>query len=308
MRLALYATFGLISLGLIAVPTAEAAPCCAGSSSSAALILGDERAKLQASVSHGSVVADSPVSGLPTFRSGGNSEETQTLKLAGSHIFADRFQLGATLSVLRHETSRQGAQSSQSAFGDLGTTFGYEFLPEWDYSEWKPKGVAFLGLTLPTGRSIYESSAVNAVDVSGEGFTAVSVGTAFIKRFRAWDASLVSTLSLPFARDFETVRIDPSVGVDLLLDVGYSFFGDFRAGAFLEPLYQGTKLARDREDGSETKSASQLRWNTGVELTKLTANDWAFTLSYIDQTLVGPTRNTTLSRTASFSVTKRLLR
>lgn len=299
----------LLSLtGIFLAATAQAAPCCAGSSSSASLILGDERVKMQASVSHGSVVADSPVRGLPTFRDEGTSEETQTLRLAGSHILGDRFQLGGSLSVLRHETSRQGSQSSQSSFGDVSANFGYEFLPEWDYSEWKPRGFAFLGLTLPTGKSIYESDALHAVDVSGEGFTAISLGTAFVKRFRAWDASFVSTLSLPFARDFETLRIDPTVGVDLILDVGYSFAGWYRAGVFLEPVYQGTKTARDLESGSESKSASQLRWNTGLGLTRLTSDDWAFTLTYIDQTLVGPTRNTTLSRSASFSVTKRLLR
>ncbi len=307
----------LAALGaMLGMPRALAAPCCAGGGSLPAMITGDEASQLTLTTSASTVIGDAPAEGIPVFRSTRVRETSQVLKVdAAANLSTlrpgalDRWQAGISVPILRHDYWRATSGSvSAIAVGDvlLGTAF--EFLPEWSYSKWKPKGFVFAQLTLPTGRSIYESSATDAVDVTGKGFTTASAGAIFVKRWSVWDASLTLQASHSLRRVFtsgsvgESLDISPFWGASAGATVGWSR-GAFRAGLRLQPTY--VQALTTTTPSSVSVSSYKLSWDTGINLTWLVNDDWSVNGAWVDQTLLGPAINSSLSRSVAVTVLRR---
>ena len=293
-------------------PVAHAAPCCAGGGSLPAMITGDEASQLTLTTSAGTVIGDAPAEGIPVFRSSRVRETSQLLKLDAATVFSgafDRWQAGVSVPMLRHDYWRATSGSNSAmAPGDVQLGTAFEFLPEWSYSEWKPKGFVFAQLTLPTGRSIYESTATDAVDVTGKGFTTASAGVILVKRWSVWDASLSAQVSHSMGRDFaalpggEPLSVAPFWGASAGASVGWSR-GAFRAGLRLQPTY--VQALTTTAPSSVSVSSCKLTWDTGLDLTWLVHDDWSLSGAYVDQTLLGPAVNASLSRTVAVTLLHR---
>ncbi len=300
--------FTFFTLLLMSLPSTQAAPCCAGSSAIPALMTGDEKALLQLSASDSSVVADAPVNGLPVYRTQNIDESTRAFRLSGSNLISDRLQVGASLPLLNHSTQKNNTRASNTEFGDFSMTTAYEILPEWDYSAWKPKGYLFSQFTFPTGRSIYESHAPFATDVSGQGFYSLSIGSALIKRLSDWDFNFVPGVTHSFYRRFSGgMNVYPGWSARTYLGIGYNYKA-FRAGFFIQPDYQQTRKIEDVTANTTTKSSPVLRWDSGLEMSYLFQDTWGATATYTDQTWFGPAHNTTLARSVSLMLTHRWFR
>lgn len=294
---------------------ARAAPCCSGSSSIPAIITGDDRAQLSASLSHGTVIGDAPSEGLPVFRSELDSETTQTYRLDGAILLTDRLQAGAGLPILSRSVDRPGTEASKSGLGDIDLDLAYEVLPEWSYSDWKPRGHAFIGLTVPTGRSIYESVEPGLVDATGKGFYRIQTGGILIKRFSIWDATLLGEIHRSLPRTFaptsvnpDTVRVDAGFGGSLAFGVGASpGGGNLRLGFRVQPNWNSGKSITTV--GTTTESDRIQTVDTVLEssylLSESDGGTWTVYGSYDDQTLLGPARNATLTRTLALGVQHR---
>ncbi|MGE0615053.1 MAG: serine protease spb1 [Bacteriovoracia bacterium] len=293
---------------LLIVSEAAAAPCCGGSASLPTLITGDDQAQLSFSVSRASVIGDAPAAGLPVFRSSRDAETTETLKLDGAWMLSERWQAGASLPVLwrARETTTSSARSQ--GLGDVSVSAAYEFLPERTYSVWRPRGFFFLQSTLPTSPSIHDAVAPYLVDARGRGFFSVAGGAAFVKVLGNWDLLLTAELHRAFARTFQDAdgsitRFFPGWGGSALLGAGWSPGGGaFRLGLSFAPVFEG---AITSEGGVNTTSSSQLVWNSSAQFAYAFDEAWATNVAYTDQTLLGPARNVSLSRTVIFSLQKR---
>lgn len=291
---------------------ALAAPCCAGGGSLPAMITGDEATQLTLTTSAGTVIGDAPAEGIPVFRSSRVRESSQLLKIDAATVLPgelDRWQAGVSVPMTRHDFWRADSGSnSPMALGDVQLGTAFAFLPEWSYSAWKPKGFVFAQLTLPTGRSIYESAATDAVDAGGKGFTTASAGMILVKRWSTWDASLTAQVSRSFGRDFaaisgsEPLSVAPFWGASASASVGWSR-GAFRAGLRLQPVY--TQALTTSTPSSLSVSSYKLSWDTGLDATWLVNDDWSLSGSYVDQTLLGPAVNASLSRTVSVTLLRR---
>ena len=289
-------------------PVVHAAPCCGGGSAIPALITGDDSAQLNASVSQASVIGDAPASGMPVFRSSNDSEITQAFKLDGAYRVSDRFQAGVVVPLIRRARTLTNDSASAYGFGDVTLAAAFEALPEWSYSAWKPHGFLFIQSTLPTSPSTYDAQAPFQIDARGRGFFQLGVGAAFLKGVGNWDfiASIEGHRS--FARTFTApgsgdVNLTPGWGTTGLLGVGYSpLAGAVRIGLGLSPVYEGPIQVRGE---IASQSASQLVWNTTAQVGYLISPEWSAALTYTDQTLLGPARNVSLSRSVALSAQKR---
>ncbi len=308
-------TVGLV-IGLVSPGVVVAAPCCGGGSALPSLITGDQAAQVGVSSSFGSVIGDAPVEGLPVFRPQNTADRTYTTTIDVAKLVSDSWQLGFSVPVVTRQVSEPGVRENFTGIGDARAVLGYEVLPELEYSEWKPRGFGFLSVTTPTGRSIHEAEKNLAVDSTGAGRFVVSLGASFQKKFATIDWVLIPEVHFSPTRQLTSrnqvnTRLGSQAGGSALFGLGASpevlgLGGSVRFGLRVQPvLDSGFTVA---EDGIEAITSRKLVFNAGADLGYLINQDWSASLSYNDQTLLGPVSNTTLSRSLGLAIQKRFER
>ena len=296
MKLKLISFFSLLLPHL-----ASAAACCGGGFAAPSIIAGDDKAQLSTSYSITDVIVAN-VDSQGVWRKWDANQKVQTLRLEGAHIFQDRWQAGFTLPIIQ----RSQRNENHSGLGDVAVSVGYEYLPDWNYNPYRPKGIGYLQLTLPTGKSKADSD-VGGLDSRGNGFWAIGAGTLLTKTLSRWDV----LSSFEIHRSFEkTIRnssfngeLKPGTGGSLGLGAGYNL-KDYRVGSLITWTY---------EDSIQSTSQLGLKQNTGIErfataafsISYLASAEWSGTFSYTDQTLFGDPVNTSLGRGIAIQMQRR---
>ncbi|HEX7676229.1 MAG TPA: serine protease spb1 [Bdellovibrio sp.] len=278
-----------------------AASCCGGGFAFPALILGDDKAQLTTSLSYGSVTDYVYPDGKWTHVNDHNV--SSTFKIDGALLMTDRTQAGISIPVVYKKVSDE----TNSGLGDMALNLGYEILPELSYSAWKPKGLGFLQITLPTSPSVYDATNVFAADSRGRGFFALGTGMIFTKIFGKWDTNASGELHRSFARSFDSdgaggaVTVTPGWGHSITIGGGWSY-GDFRLGSSLSSMYEDGYRVRGAQD-SDGSSQQNMTWS--VIANYMLGMESAITLSYADQTIFGSPENSNLSKTVTLSYQQR---
>lgn len=289
----------LIFLFLFIESSLQASSCCGGGSSvSGALISGDDKAILNFSYSTSDIKTRVDSQGL--WKKDSNDDPKTNAKLEGSHIFLDRFQAGLSMQM-----SGEESQSSQQQIGDAVLTLAYEAMPDWDYNPIRPKGIAFLNLTAPTGHSVYDKQSANTLNV-GRGFWSIGLGALFLKSYKKWDASSTLETHRFLNRNDnsianQSVQIKPGQGYSVGFGLGYNL-KDFRLGLGADFNYEDPIRVRgDIHDESSLKRFSNLSFS----LNYLVDSFWSCKLAYADQTVLGAPLSSELAQSWSFSVQKK---
>lgn len=289
LSIALFVSF--ISLKVLA------AACCGGSSAMPSLITGDDKVQVTSSISQNSMIATVDTNGK--WKHLTQNDETNLFRLDAAFLLSDRWQLGAGLPL----TSRHlGNESSAWNFGDASMSLGYEVLPDWDYSPWRPHGLGFLQITAPTGSSVYDGNPDNGLNISGKGFWNFAVGTYFSKSFGNYDFSITPEAhrSLP-RRDQGGNTIRPAWGESLSFAAGWNK-KNFRFGVGLTALHEEPIKTEGPipSDGFEQKL-----WTGLVSASYLWTPELSSTLSYTNQSLFGQPVNASLGQSLSLSLQQR---
>lgn len=294
---------------LILSSNISAAPCCSANAAAPSLISGDDKAQITLGSSFGKVIGDTTRDGTSIFRAENDNETSQSFRLDAASLISDRWQIGASIPLIRRGIVRPGIDANSTRLGDLRLSAGYEVLPEWSYSNW-PKGYIFTQLILPTGRSIYDAESGGAVDATGQGFVMTALGALLLKRFGNWDSYFMPEIHYSFGRTFttsESITVGGSLGGSAALGIGISpMNGNLRIGLRIQPTYGGSKKVLSSSGKSLT--AYQLAWDTALELAYLIEEKISLSAAYTDQTLLGPANGTTLSRSVSLALQYRMPR
>lgn len=290
---------------LLLSPSVWAASCCGGSSALPALITGDD--ETQVSTSYTLQSNQAFVDGSGDWHRLSLGDSSQVLKLDLARLLSDRIQMGGSISLTQRSL---GTMTSPYSANDTTFDLAYEILPEWDYSQFIPKGFVFLQVTAPTGKSIYESSNPFAIDVTGRGFWSVGLGSSWIKTWRSWDSTLSFDIHHSFDREFSNSlgvqKYRPGNGYGLSLGGGYSF-SNYRAGASLAISYEDpvNGVANPVTGGIDSTGVPQQYWTGSLTLSYLISQELSAGLSYSDQTLFGVPRNTYLAQSFGINLQKR---
>jgi len=277
--------------------SAWAAACCGGGFAAPSVISGDDRAQLSASYSLTEVTVDQ-VDSKGIWREWEHHQKVQTYKIEGAHLLNDRFQTGFALPVVQ----RTKLGKTYSGLGDMVGTLGYEYLPDWNYSPIRPKGIAYFQLTLPTGRSRAESQ-VGGMDSRGNGFLALGLGTLLSKTIHDFDAliSIEGHRSISKTTPAKTDRLHPGYGANLSVGIGYNL-KNLRLGSMATWTYEDPV----RIEGNSHSRGSLERYTTAnFSLSYLMNDDWSGMISYADQTLLGSPLNTSLGQTVAVQILRR---
>lgn len=269
----------------------HAASCCGGSFAVPALIAGDEKAIFTAGYTYSQIKTDVYPDGI--WRDRSFPESSETLKLDGAHIFFDRWQTGFSLPLIRRSREEQ----TSSGLGDISGTVGYEYLPDWDYSPWRPKGIGFIQLTAPSGRSIYEANAPYQIDSRGRGLWALGVGTLLTKNRGVMD--FFSNFEIH--RSFDRNDIHPGWGGNLGLGAGYNY-QEWRTGFSLAWTYEDPV---NRSGKNQSKGNAERFATASLSASYMYSEEWSGVVTYSDQTLFGDPINARLGRSVVFQIQKR---
>ena len=272
---------------------AKAASCCGAGFTIPSIITSDDKAQLAGIYTYSKVHADVLPDG--TWRERREDDHTQIFKLEGAHIIEDRWQAGVSVSFQKRD--RSGALSgSASGLGDITGQLGYEYLPDWNYNPYRPKGIGYLSLIIPTGRSINESTDGTGIDSRGRGFWGVGVGTILTKNWGHWDANMNAELHQSFEKKVRNSQVqgtlDPGRGGSLAVGSGYNW-KSIRLGGLINWIYEDPVDVTGTPD-----SQGQLqRYSNGtVVLSYLLKSNATASISYTDQTIFGSPSNTALSK------------
>jgi hypothetical protein len=291
--------FSFLAL-ILSAPQIFAAACCGGGFALPSIITGDDKAQVTTTYSYSNL--DTRVLSNGVWRKQKDQDLTQVLRLEGAHIFKDRYQAGFSVPLLMK--SQGGlAGGEASGLGDSQALVGYEFLPDWDYNPWRPKGIGFLTLVAPSGSSQYDSDTLYTN--RGRGFWSLGAGTILTKYWIKWDVLSTFEIHRRFSKSVSNENFQGEVTPGW----GHSF--SVGGGYNLQNLRLGTSLSWNTEDaisdgGQNIYTFYKERYATLALLASYTfAQNWAGTLSYADQTLLGDPTNTTLSKTVSLILQKR---
>lgn len=280
--------------------SAFAAPCCGGGSSLPSLITNDDKAQVGIAASYAYVVGNAPDSGRAVFRSDRNQESTTQLSLEGATLLTDMWQAGVQIPVLFRRHDEFGRRSETINLGDIQLSTAYEVLPELSYSAWRPRGWVYTGLTLPTGASDLDVAIPGGTEETGKGVFTVAFGTVMSKQWGVWDASVTPEFRYTLPRSGTllsgvSVQTEGGMGAGLSLAGGVSPIGDLRVGLVISP--QWTQKRDSTVDGLEVSGGNQVVWTSGVSVSYVWADRFAAIVSYMDDTLTGPAKNSNLNRT-----------
>jgi hypothetical protein len=280
---------------------AYSAACCARSSAAPFLILGDDQAQLNLGFSMGKVLAEPAEGGVPVWIDSNRSEVNQNYRIDGSILLTDRLQLGASANWAKHQISMDEVQDASSSIGDFRVSIGYEILPSWTYSSWRPQGYVFSVITVPTGTSSYELKNGTVAGVTGNGFYSTSFGSLWLKKWAELDVFFINEIHYSLPRSFRSsngvLNVTPGYGGSAGVGVGYSpRSGNLRIGFRIQPKYdQVQRVTTSVIQGSkETSWASSC--DAGLDLGYMVGDSNTILASYTDQTLFGPSANSNLSR------------
>lgn len=280
----------------------SAASCCGGGFSIPSLILGDDKSQVTSTLSFAQISDDVLDSKKWLKRSDEN--QTQTLKLDAATLISDRWQTGMSIPLI---TKNAKNAPPSSGIGDISLYLGHETFAETSYSRWRPKGVSYLQITLPTSPSIYDSGSITSTDIRGRGFYSLGAGVALLKSWKIWDINFNTEIHRAFSRRFNNtmydgeVEVQPGWGLSQTWGLGWNR-GNARLGTGLTFLYEDPIRT---SGATNSNSSMQKNITFNFQGSYMFNSESAITLSYADQTLLGEPINSSLSKTLTLSYQQR---
>jgi hypothetical protein len=277
------------------------AACCGGGASLPNLITGDYQAQVTLNASNSAVTHR--VDGDGNYIKSSNNEVTDSLTLMSAYQFSELWQIGISIPFKKNTYESSSNHESTTGIGDLKLQVAYEFLPEYSYSKWKPRGFLFVQHTFNNAKSTHEVDKEHATDALGKGFQTTSIGTSFFKIIKSFDLSVMGEFHFSqkqtFSDNSNDIVITPGNGTSVLIGGGYSpRNGSFRYGVNLVSSYEGSSTTRgDIYSKSTPKETLELGLNIGYMF-----EENSYVASYTDQSFFGTGKNISSSKAISLSV------
>lgn len=265
---------------IILVQECLGSSCCGSSISMPALISTGEKWKLQTVFSESERVFQISSDSQAIKLSEKNKFDVFKTQVKSGYRFENKWQIFAQINYF------------DRGLGDLDIGFGKELFLSEEF-----KTFFWAQLTMPAGKSIYDIK--NPTDQpTGNGFWIPGLGFNASRTVGTWDFGSSVYIGRGLTRKIKGSTTTPGYQSFAQISTGKNF-GNWRAGVSLE--YQ-------RENGkkisSSTTSADSYSWPLSFSVSYIDKSD-IWTVGLIDETLLGPTKNTYLNQSLALSYIKR---
>lgn len=299
------AHFLLISVLFIMSPVALANSCCGQSPASYTVLSLNQRLSVSAGLSY--------LRSYGRYRPFANGQEglevwddkkrevSSTIFNVAS-AFAPRQQVFVNASVLQGRYSDVTGVETATHLSDTLIGYSYEALPEYSFSYWKP--VIFLTgfLNLPTGRSTYDMNLSEGTDVTGHDQWGAGLGVTLRKVYFPLTITLQARSLQLFAKSFTDVAVSDffDSSVAFLLNYSSRWWGlQWNTGLTFNHLSERTTQALPGAPVDTSQVTQNFSLLVGVQ--RSISESWVAGLTYSDQTLVGPAKNSILNRSINLN-------
>ena len=276
------------------VNTSFGASCCVGNTSLPNLMTIPAKWQFSSQATYSKVIGDASTNGDYVFRDSSNKDTSQILRLDVA-FQRNEWQMGIGGQFIQNTRHSNSEEESNRGIGDIFIYGAREFNIE--YERFNP----LFNFRIPNAPSNYNSKEKLQTDARGSGVPEVSTGILWIHTGKTWDSQIAPTLFYRFSKTFnenEKIKVGSQWGGALMLGMGFvPWRSKYRISTSLTPRYESSKKMTSNE--TNTKSDRVLSVDSLVGLTYMINAHQNLGLNYLDQTLVGPARNTLLSRSLS---------
>lgn len=287
-----------------------AAACCGSMGNTSGLIATDDRLQLGVQFSAHEIMGESTTASEYVARSASDTELRRQLRVDAGFLLSDQWQLAVGVPFFWRERALNGMQASSVKLGDLSVVTAYEFLPEWTFSVWRPRGYVFASVTAPTGLSMLESQAPFAIDATGKGSWALGAGTLLTKTWGTWDANFLGEIRKPLNATLSTssgsVLLQPQVGWAATLGSGWSpkwvANGRLRLGGGIQYTRDGASQVVGAMD---IENPASHVWTVSLQASWLVRPGLTVGMTVSDQTLLKAASNSALTSGVALVVQNR---
>lgn len=289
MKLLFLFLFSLLSL------KGHTASCCVSNTSVPNLMILPSKWQQTFTVASSRVIGDVDPKGSSTFRNNKNKESTNIARMDLAYSWTDQYQNGVSFRYQNKNRSFNGTEANDSGWSDVGLFQAYQ--PVKYQRTW-----LFNSFNIPTSKSLNNSTETLQVDAHGTGTYQAGLGIFHLVNFTAWDLVFSTEVHHSFGRTFHVNQEDKEVGgfwgTSISAGAGYiPWRKKIRYGLNLTPRLEGQKDVVI--NGNNQNSKQSLVWDSVVNVTYSINAQYAVGVSYLDQTVIGPAKNTLLTRSLS---------
>jgi len=282
----------------------HASSCCGGGSSSSLILLDDDLSSISLGMNFRNDLGQTDGEGWASFNEEGIVDKQSSLNIQWQRLLNESIQIAFKSGLSEKTIFKQKRYEKKSGLSETELQTTYEFLPEYNYSLYKPRGFVFLKASIPGSPSLYDSKSNIFSDVRGTGLYSLSSGAFFIKRFSTISLKSAIEWQHIFGRTFQTkaFKLHDYNKFNFPMSMGFSLDPmPFTIGAGLTWNYQSAK----KFTGSiNNQSQSEYFWETSAFINWVISREKSLGLSYSDSTLVGKNISSPLYRTIGFTFTQ----
>lgn len=279
-----------------------ASSCCGGGSSSSMIILGDNKQEWSLGMTYRNDLGQTDKLGNPHFNNSSTVDQQISLNFQYQRQVNDLFQLAAKSSIIQKRMKKQGRSEKNQGLGDIDLQANYEFLPEYTYSLYRPRGFIYSKLTIPNSRSLYNSRSPIFSDVRGNGLYVFSLGISLNKKIAQYLLKAGFEVQHLFGQNFPEGRLNSYHKFIVPFGITYSLEGlPLSIGLNSTWNYQDQKKL---EGHYASTSSSEYFWDLNAFINWSINRQETLGISYSDSTIIGKNINSPLFRSFSINYTQ----
>jgi hypothetical protein len=275
--------------------------CCGGGSSSSLIITGDNRAEMSLGYSLRNDIGQTNQDGWSTLNSDKIKDQKQIVSVQGQYQVSEFGQVATKLTLVNKILRKSGLDESEIGLGDVDLQGTYEYLPEYTFSNYKPRGFVYSKISIPTSKSLYNSESSIFTDVRGTGLYSLSLGNFFLKRLDNITLKCTTEWTHYLGKTYSQFKLHDYEKFVFPLGIAYSPpESNFTLGLTDTFSYQ---MGKTLTGNINSKSTQEYFWelNTFVNYSPNRNEIWS--LSYSDSTLQGKNINSPLYRSGALNYT-----
>ena len=298
----------LIPLYLLFSFEVIAGSCCSGGGGRAQIMLGDTEKVYRLSFFDRTILADKGEGRDIYVRKNSELESIRSIRISSSARFLENWQYGFLVKGMSKTKEIQGKRVSSTGIGDSEFNVAYEFMPEISRSSFLSQGFIYSKINLPTGKSIFTTKRTDTLDTFGTGHYLFSVGTIFTKRYTFGMTTFISGISYRPSRTFKNsifseneISTTSSINYDLSLSQSVDLTNLFSMEMGLSRTVASNStisvFAGDERRTVLNSLSINGSFNTESNI---------FSISYVDELLIGGNIGSVLGRSIELSIIKKV--
>ena len=278
---------------------AFSASCCGGGSSSSVIITGDNQQELSLGYSYRNDIGQTDNQALASLNDNSIKDHQFLYSLQFARMLFDRFQTSIKMGVTSKELDKQHRIEKKSGLQDIELQSTYEFMPEYTYSKYKPRGFGYLKLSVPMSKSLYDSESQLFSDVRGSGLYSLAPGLFFLKKISALSLKSGFEYQYYFGKRFSDSTL--SDYYKLVIPFGASYVLDQHPVVLSITSTWNYQTSKNLVGFIQSESPSEYFWDLNLSSTYRLSDAAGISLSYSDSSLIGKSVNSPLYRIIGLS-------